>query len=72
MSLLEGVGRRQVETAVASGLAEVEVLRARSHDAVARLKTEFRARADLHHPAVDARRRLPLRHRPPFPPVKPR
>jgi hypothetical protein len=28
----------------------LKVLRARSPDAVARLKTEFRARADLHHP----------------------
>ncbi|HSK04235.1 MAG TPA: serine/threonine-protein kinase, partial [Kofleriaceae bacterium] len=36
---------RQLEHEVA-----LKVLRARSPDAVARLKTEFRARADLHHP----------------------
>lgn len=28
----------------------LKILRARSHEAVTRLKTEFRARADLHHP----------------------
>ena len=28
----------------------LKVLRARDHDAIARLKTEFRARIDLHHP----------------------
>src|ERR1051325_5634345 len=28
----------------------LKMLRARDHDAIARLKTEFRARVDLHHP----------------------